>query len=325
MPVTLSVVMGTRNRLHMLKSSIPQIIASGKSINMEIIVNDGGSVDGTVDWLKNISAKNNNIIRVIDEKTDGITAAYNQGFEMASGTYTTWLSDDIIPVGQSLGIMCRFMGTLTPKDMGSFMSRNSTKEPWNVPKIMGFYSPAISCVYTETLKQMNYWNTDFPYYGQDNEFDARLLRRGGSIYVCKSAFADHLNHQDNVKSENLKKYTAQGHGQKFQIIYFHRYGVRSPYEYPVFLFSVSDGTPASTVINTIKNVRGHYKNANYHVEKFDCIGDVEKELDYIKVVGRQGGSWNEFDLIFNISGSKKELFNYQGSPLNTQFGKVLLK
>jgi glycosyltransferase involved in cell wall biosynthesis len=46
-----SVVLGTYNRLSFLKSTIASIRASQFDQPYEIIVVDGGSTDGTLDWL----------------------------------------------------------------------------------------------------------------------------------------------------------------------------------------------------------------------------------------------------------------------------------
>jgi GT2 family glycosyltransferase len=207
--IELSSVMGTYNRLHMLKECLPKILLSGGSLKMEVIINDGGSTDGTVEYLKEMATRDGRVVLILHDKPEGITKAYNECFAKAQGTYTTWLSDDTIPVGDSLVKMYKLMNTLTPMDMGAFMFRNSATSPYRIPKIRGFLCPEVSCVYTKTLQNMNGWNVDYPYYGQDNEFDARLLRMGGKIVACENAFIEHLNHQDDLKKENLDKYRAQ--------------------------------------------------------------------------------------------------------------------
>ena len=47
----LSVVMGSKNRKNLLKATINSIRTNGFNGNIEIIVVDGGSNDGTCDWL----------------------------------------------------------------------------------------------------------------------------------------------------------------------------------------------------------------------------------------------------------------------------------
>jgi GT2 family glycosyltransferase len=324
--IELSAVMGTYNRLHMLRVCLPKILASGSGIEMEVIINDGGSTDGTVEYLKKMADKDSRIVLILHEKPEGITRAYNECFEKARGTYTTWLSDDTIPVGDSLVKMCELMRTLSPKDMGAFQFRNSSSAPYNIAKIRGFLCPEVSCVFTKTLQKMKGWNTDYPYYGQDNEFDARLLRMGGKIVACKEAFIDHLNHQDELKKENLVKYRAQGHGQKFQIIYFHRYGIRSNYEYPVLGIAPLPGVSKDKIVSTIEHIKGHYKNMNYHLFKSEYSEEVEDQLDYVKEVPWVSKpQWQPFDLVVVIKPNGKNLYSGNGVEITREFAKELLR
>ena len=50
-PAQISVVLGTYNRLPFLKATIASVRASQIDLPYEIIVVDGGSTDGTIDWL----------------------------------------------------------------------------------------------------------------------------------------------------------------------------------------------------------------------------------------------------------------------------------
>ena len=50
-PAQVSVVLGTYNRLPFLKSTIASVRSSQIDVPYEIIVVDGGSTDGTIDWL----------------------------------------------------------------------------------------------------------------------------------------------------------------------------------------------------------------------------------------------------------------------------------
>ena len=47
----ISVVLGSKNRKNLLKATIDSIRENGFDGKMEIIVVDGGSTDGTCDWL----------------------------------------------------------------------------------------------------------------------------------------------------------------------------------------------------------------------------------------------------------------------------------
>lgn len=52
MPIDLSIVFGTYNRLQYLRDTVAFARASAAPLSVEFVVADGGSTDGTVQWLK---------------------------------------------------------------------------------------------------------------------------------------------------------------------------------------------------------------------------------------------------------------------------------
>jgi glycosyltransferase involved in cell wall biosynthesis len=109
---TVSVVIGTYNRLEFLKPTINTVRQELSNVSHEIIVIDGGSIDGSIDWLtsqKDVVA----IIqhnrgewhgKQIERKSWGYFM--NLGFKSAKGKYICMLSDDclVIPGAITNGI-----------------------------------------------------------------------------------------------------------------------------------------------------------------------------------------------------------------------------
>ncbi len=60
--------------------------------NIEHIIIDGGSKDGTVDIIKKYTGTYN--LKWVSEKDGGIYDAFNKGFSMATGDIYTWLDGD---------------------------------------------------------------------------------------------------------------------------------------------------------------------------------------------------------------------------------------
>jgi GT2 family glycosyltransferase len=99
-----SVVIGTYNRLEFLKPAIETIRSELNGVSHELIVIDGGSTDGTTEWL----VKQKDIISIIqynrgdwqgqpiERKSWGYFM--NIGFRAASAKYICMLSDDCLVV-----------------------------------------------------------------------------------------------------------------------------------------------------------------------------------------------------------------------------------
>ena len=67
--------------------------------NIEYIIIDGGSTDGSLDIIKNFS---NKISYYISEKDNGMYDAIYKGFELSSGKYLAWLNADDMYFKESL-------------------------------------------------------------------------------------------------------------------------------------------------------------------------------------------------------------------------------
>jgi glycosyltransferase involved in cell wall biosynthesis len=87
-----SVVIATHNRKKYLARMLDKLLQEDYP-NLEVIVVDGGSGDGTVEMLKSYGSK---ISRWISEPDDGEYFAYNKGISLASGDLLKLMSDDDI-------------------------------------------------------------------------------------------------------------------------------------------------------------------------------------------------------------------------------------
>ncbi len=87
-----SVVMTTFNCINTIKSSVKSFFKQSIS-SKELICVDGGSTDGTYEFLLELAKKFDNV-RVYKQKTKGIGGAKNEGIEQASGKYLAFLDAD---------------------------------------------------------------------------------------------------------------------------------------------------------------------------------------------------------------------------------------
>jgi glycosyltransferase involved in cell wall biosynthesis len=85
----ISAVLPSYNQVKYVSLAINSILAQNYP-NLEIIVVDGASADGTVEILKSYGSK----IRWVSEKDKNQSDALNKGFRMAKGEIIAWLNTD---------------------------------------------------------------------------------------------------------------------------------------------------------------------------------------------------------------------------------------
>jgi len=96
MPLTLSVVICSFNRLECLRDNVPAIIAQLPAVpHAELVVVDDGSKDGSAAWLAAQPPAPN--VKVLRQSNYGLSAARNRGWEAAHGDWIAYLDDDAVP------------------------------------------------------------------------------------------------------------------------------------------------------------------------------------------------------------------------------------
>ena len=94
---TVSIVIATYNQIDHLKECIESCLAQTYS-NIEIVITDDASTDGTVDFLRQIEVKEKKIELVFSETNTGVTANFNRGVKAAKGDWIKVLAgDDRLP------------------------------------------------------------------------------------------------------------------------------------------------------------------------------------------------------------------------------------
>lgn len=101
----LSVVFGTMNRLEYLKPCLDSVRASARDVVSEVIVVDGGSADGTLEFLR----AQKDVTLIAQGERLGAVRAFCAGFRAATGEYVANLNDDILVVGDTLKRACDYL------------------------------------------------------------------------------------------------------------------------------------------------------------------------------------------------------------------------
>jgi len=89
----LSIIMPSYNQARFIEESIDSVFNQTVPFDVELIVSDGGSEDGTVDILKTKAARNPNL-RWVSEDDTGPANALNKALAKTRGTLIGWLNSD---------------------------------------------------------------------------------------------------------------------------------------------------------------------------------------------------------------------------------------
>ncbi|EQM70301.1 hypothetical protein L682_10075 [Aquipseudomonas alcaligenes OT 69] len=88
-----SVIVVTYNNLHLTRACLASLSDSGQNAELEIIVVDNGSHDGTPEFLAQWAAESGHRV-ILNADNRGFSAANNQGLAIATGRYLVLLNND---------------------------------------------------------------------------------------------------------------------------------------------------------------------------------------------------------------------------------------
>lgn len=216
--IDLSIVIVNFNAREFLKKCLDSIFES-QFKNLEVVVVDNASKDGSVEELKKFGSK----IKLITNKTNvGFSVANNQGIKVSSGRYLLFLNPDTSIHPNTLKYMMNFMDknkkagaatckvVLANRDLDD-SSHRGFPTPWNSfcyfsglsklfprSKLFSGYTLGYlglsttheinalsgSFMFTrrEAGKDVGWWDEDYFFYGEDLDFCYKLKEKGWEIY-----------------------------------------------------------------------------------------------------------------------------------------------
>ncbi len=147
-----SIITPSYNQANFLESTIQSVLAQDYP-NVEYIIVDGGSTDGSVDVIRRYEGR---LAAWISEKDEGQTDAINKGFAMAQGEILAWLNSDDVYQPSAIS------------EAAAFLEEN----------------PGVGMVYGDT----NFIDEDGRVLGKFNaqQTSYKRLRRGG-VYIPQPA------------------------------------------------------------------------------------------------------------------------------------------
>ncbi len=216
-----SVVLGSYNRKTFLINAIESIRNELNNADFphEIIVVDGGSDDGSAEWLQ----KQKDIITIIQHnrgkykgrKIERRSWGYfmNLGFRAARGKYICMLSDDclVIPGAIKNGYE-NFEGNLkkgiNAGAMAFFWRNWPEQTKYAVFKFYGIITINHGMFLRDALDKVGYIDEEnYMFYSADVDLSFKLHKLGYELLISENSFIEHYMHANNTsRNDNLTSY-----------------------------------------------------------------------------------------------------------------------
>jgi len=137
-----SIIIVTWNHLEYTKLCIENIFEQNTYQNIEIIVVDNGSQDGTLEYLRKIQLRKNNVTVINNQVNLGFAKANNIGIGHAKGQYIILLNNDTVVTSGWVEGIIRY---LTDREIG--MVGPVTNNVGNEARIRVYYHDLIEMAY----------------------------------------------------------------------------------------------------------------------------------------------------------------------------------
>ena len=207
-----SVYIPTYNRLNLLKRAIESVRKQTYK-NLEIIIVDDGSKDGTVEYLDAISKVDKRIVYFLKKRNTGACESRNIALKNASGYFITGLDDDDYFLENRIEKFVNFWTSLNKKPVFLY-SLNAIKREKGVyspnffktifyKKKIGYKDLRIAnypgnqiFTITNTLREVEGFDVNMPAW-QDMETWYRILvkKKGFAIFLNNCSYICDISHE----------------------------------------------------------------------------------------------------------------------------------
>lgn len=199
----LSLISGTYNRLDLLKRMVHSARQSVGEVPYEFVIVDGGSTDGTLEWMR--SQKDINPIE--HGELLGAIKAYNDGCRAAKGDYVVILNDDIEVTRGTLSGAYQYMEAHPEVGQGAFghIYQQRGEQAKSTPRwqyFQGYLYGQCSIIRRILGDVVGWWGEGYRTYAGDTRLSLRLWELGWDVArLPHCTIIDH-EHMDELRKAN---------------------------------------------------------------------------------------------------------------------------
>lgn len=207
-----SIVVPTFNRLERLRRCVDKIQQNVRHPH-EVILVDGGSKDGTREWL----AGQQELRVILEPRREGAVRAFNKGFRAARGDLVMWLNDDAYPLPGAVEAAVEMIERPDLSDVGMVAFYHNWHSERNVLDrvehdggsyelchVRGVPYANFGLIRRVLLQKIGFVDERYYFFAFDPDLSLKVQRiEGLKVVGCRRALIHHDEHHDQRKREDL--------------------------------------------------------------------------------------------------------------------------